>query len=38
MKNSYKAPEISVVNLEKMDILTASGGGGGNAVLPDDDF
>ena len=37
MKNIYEAPELSVVSFAAEDIITTSGGGG-NAVLPDDEF
>ena len=36
MKNIYEVPEISVINFSTQDIITVSGGG--NAVLPDDEF
>lgn len=38
MKSTYEAPKIRIVNFEKKDIITASNGGGGNAILPDDNF
>ena len=37
MKSTYEAPKIRIVNFEKKDIITASNGGG-NAILPDDNF
>ena len=36
MEKNYNAPEINVVNIPAEDIITTSGGG--NAVLPDDEF
>ena len=36
MKNIYEVPEISIVSFVTEDIITTSGGG--NAVLPDDEF
>ena len=36
MKNIYEVPEIDIVSFAAMDIITTSGGG--NAVLPDDEF
>ena len=36
MKKSYEAPKIDIINFSAEDILTTSGGG--NAVLPDDEF
>lgn len=36
MKNSYEAPEINIIIFSAEDIITTSGGG--NAVLPDDEF
>lgn len=37
MKTIYEVPEIDVVSFAAEDIITTSGGGG-NAVLPDDEF
>lgn len=36
MKNTYEVPELSIVNFAMNDIITTSGGG--NAILPDDEF
>ena len=36
MKNIYEAPEMDIIILSNEDIITTSGGG--NAVLPDDEF
>ena len=36
MKNSYEAPIIDIISFYAEDIITTSGGG--NAVLPDDEF
>ena len=36
MKNIYEAPELSLMLFSTKDIITTSGGG--NAVLPDDEF
>ncbi len=36
MKNIYEAPEISMMIFSAKDIITSSGGG--NAILPDDEF
>ena len=36
MKNIYEAPELDIIKFSAEDIMTASGGG--NAVLPDDEF
>ena len=36
MKTVYEAPEMMIIHFSKEDILTTSGGG--NAILPDDEF
>lgn len=37
MKNTYNAPELIITKYAAEDVITASRGGG-NAVLPDDEF
>ena len=36
VKNIYEAPDIDIIKFSAEDIITTSGGG--NAVLPDDEF
>ena len=36
MKNIYEAPEMNIINVSAEDVIATSGGG--NAVLPDDEF
>lgn len=36
MNNQYEAPKIEIINFSAEDTIVTSGGG--NAVLPDDEF
>lgn len=36
MKRTYEAPELKLMTVSAEDMITTSGGG--NAVLPDDEF
>ena len=36
MKNIYEAPELEIIKFSAEDIITVRGGG--NALLPDDEF